>query len=103
MTWDILGVKLAIDMENLLIKFINQVGALYTESLMGLKGKIKFIALLQAHDMVLEALDQRQVQTEDKSIGMLLIELEHTGLLFAVHNKDFIDEFYVFSCLNFLH
>ena len=48
---DILGVKLAVDMENLLLELIDQLGILYAESLMGLKGEIKFFALLQAHDM----------------------------------------------------
>ena len=100
---DVLVVKLAVNMENLLLELIHQARVLGTESLLGLEGEVKLLALLQAHDMVLETLDERHVHAEDKGIGLLLLELEHTDLLLAVHDEDFIYEFHVFSCFNFLH
>ena len=100
---NVLLVKLALDVENLLLQLINQVGILLAEGLMGLKGEIKLLTLLQTHDAVLETLDERQIHAKDKSIGMLLVELENTHAFFTVDNKDLIDELHIFSCLNFLH
>ena len=100
---DVLGVKLAVDVENLLLELIDQLGILYAESLMRLQREIKLLALLQTHDVVLEALDERQIHSKDESVGVLLVELEHTRLLVAIDHEYLIHEFYVFSCLNFLH
>ena len=100
---DMLVVKLTIDMEDFLLQLIDQVGILLSESLLGFEGEIKLLTLLQSHDVILEALDERQVHPEDKRIGVLLVEFEHTHLLLAIYHKDLIHELYVFSCLNFLH
>ena len=100
---DVLGVKLAVDVENFLLQLIDELGVLHAKGLVGLQGEVKLLALLQAHDVVLETLDERQVHAKHKGIGMLLVEFEHTLLLLAVNDKNLIYEFHVFSCLNFLH
>ena len=98
-----LVVKLAVDVEDLFLEFVDQFRVLHTKGLLGLEGEIKLFALLQAHDVVLEALDEREVHTEHKGIGMLLIELENTDLAFLVNHKNLIHEFDIFAGLNFLH
>ena len=100
---DVLGVKLAIDVEDFLLEFINKLRVLHTEGLMGLQGEIELLALLQAHDVVLEALDEREIHTEDEGIRVFLVELEHALLLIAIDDKNLIHELYVFTSLNFLH
>ena len=99
----VLVVKLAVHMENLFLQFVDQVGVLLAESLLGFEREIKLLTLLQTHDVLLETLDERHVHTEDKRVGMLLVELKDTHLLLGVDNKDLIHELHVFSCLNFLH
>ena len=98
---NVLGVKLAVDVENFLFQFIDEFGVLHTEGFMRLESEIKFVALLQSHDVILEALDEREVDAENKGIGVFLVELEHTGLFLTVDDKDLIYEFHVFSCFDF--
>lgn len=81
---NVLGVKLAVDVENFLFQFIDEFGVLHTEGFMRLECEIKLVALLQSHDVILEALDEREVDAENKGIGVFLVELEHTGLFFTV-------------------
>ena len=100
---DVLVVKLAVNVEDFLLEFVNHVGVLGAEGLLGLQREVKFLALLEVKDVVLESLDQRDVHAEHKRVGMFLIELENTHLLVAVDNKNLIHEFDVFTCLNFLH
>ena len=100
---DVFFIELSLHVENFLLELIDQFGILIAEGLVGLQGKIKFVSLLQPHDAVLEALDEREVHTENKCIGMFLVELEHARLLLAIDNKDFIYELYIFTCLYFLH
>ena len=100
---DMLVVKLAVDVEDLLLQFVHQVGVLDAEGVLGLQGEVKLLALLEVDNVVVETLDERQIHAEDKRIGMLLIKLEHTGLLVAIDHKDLVHEFYIFTCLNFIH
>lgn len=100
---DVLVVKLAVNVEDFLLEFINHVGVLDTEGLLGLQGEVKLLSLLQVDDVVLEALDEGDIHTEDKGIGMLLVELEDTHLLVAIDNENLVHEFDVLTCLNFLH
>ena len=55
---DVLVVKLALDVENFFLQFINQIGIFHSECLMGLQCEVKLLALLKAHDMVLEPFDK---------------------------------------------
>lgn len=98
---DVLGVKLAVDVENFLFEFIDEFGVLHSEGFMRLEGEIKLVALLQSHDVILETLDEGQVDAKYKGIGMFLVELEHTGLFFTVDDKDLINELHVFTCFDF--
>ena len=100
---DVLVVKLAVNVENLLLEFINHAGILGTEGLFGFQGEIKFLALFKVDDMILEALDERHIQPEDKGIGVLLVELEHTDLFITIYHKNLVNELNIFTCLNFLH
>ena len=100
---DVLSVKFAVDVEDFFFQLIDEFGVLHTKGLMGFQGEVEFISLLQSHDVVLEALDERQVHAEDKCVGMLFVELEHARLLLAVDYKDLIHELHIFTCLNFLH
>lgn len=100
---DVLVVKLAVHMENLFLQLVDHVGILQAEGFFGLEREVKVLALLQTHDVVLETLDERQVQAEDKGIGVLLVELENADLFLTINDKNLIYEFDVFSCLNFIH
>lgn len=100
---DVFMVKLAVDVENLLLELIDQVGVLDAESFLGLEGKVKFLTLLQIDDVILETLDEREVESEDKSVRVFGFELEYTDLLIAVDYKDFVHELDVLTCLNFIH
>ena len=84
---DVLLVKLALHMEDFLLQLIHQLGVLHAEGLVGLQGEVKFLALLQTHDVVLESLDERQIHAEYKGIGVLFIEFENTGLLLAAFSQ----------------
>ena len=100
---DVLGIKLAVDMEDFFLEFIDELGVLDAEGLLGLECEVKLVALLESHDVILEALDEREVHAEDKGVGVLRVELEDALLLIAVDDEDFIDELYIFTGLNFLH
>ena len=100
---DVLVVKLAVNVEDFLVEFIDHAGILYAESLLGLQCEVKFFSLFQAHDIVLEADNQGHVHAEHKGIGMLLLEFENTHLLVSIDNKNLVHEFDVLTCLNFLH
>lgn len=100
---DVLAVKLAVNIEDGLVQLTDHFRIFHAEGFLGPKGKVKVLSLLQTHDILLESLDEREVETKNKSIGRLFLVFEHTGLLFAVDNKDLIHEFHVFTCFDFLH
>ena len=98
---DVLGVKLALHVEDFLLEFTDEFGILLAEGLLGSQREVEFVALFEAHDVILEFLEQRNIESKHEGVGALLVELEHAGLLLAIHNKDFIDELHIFSCFDF--
>lgn len=100
---DVLVIKLAINVEHLFLELIDHVGVLGAEGLLGLQGKVKFLALFQIDDVILETLNQRDIKPKHKGIRMFLIELEDTHLLVTIDHKNLVNELNIFTCLNFLH
>ena len=96
-----LGIKLAVHVEDFLLELTDEIGVLLAEGLLGSQCEVEFFILIETHDVILEFLKQRNIESEHKSVGMFLIEFEYTGLLLAVHNKDLINELHIFSCFDF--